>query len=91
MVESIKELKKICDKGEKEHWYLTRILRPISIYPTKVFLKWHISANQVTFFDMFVSTIGAIFFICCSSENIVAGWIGSAGLDPRGGSSARLA
>lgn len=71
MVESIKELKKICDKGEKEHWYLTRILRPISIYPTKVFLKWHISANQVTFFDMFVSTIGAIFFIIGGYVNAI--------------------
>ena len=55
MVESIKELKKICDKGEREHWYLRLIMRPISMYFTKLFLKLHVSANQVTFLPSVIS------------------------------------
>ncbi len=62
MVESIKELKKICDKGEREHWYVRLIMRPISLYFTKLFLIWRVSANQATFLAMSLCIIGGIVF-----------------------------
>ncbi len=60
-IESIKELKDICSKGIKEYWYMRLVMRRLSIYVTKLFLKMNISANQTTLFAMSFSIAGGIF------------------------------
>ena len=60
-IEPIKELRNICNKNEKEHWYVRCIMRGISIYPTKLFLKIGISANQTTLLSMIIGIIAGVF------------------------------
>ncbi|MCH7954719.1 MAG: CDP-alcohol phosphatidyltransferase family protein [Candidatus Marinimicrobia bacterium] len=56
-VPSVKELKKICRKKVEIVWYAKYVVRPFSIYITKILLYTPITANQV-------SLIGMIFGIC---------------------------
>lgn len=56
-VPPVKELKKICRKKVETVWYAKYVVRPFSIYITKILLYTSITANQVSF-------IGMIFGIC---------------------------
>lgn len=71
-IESIEELKKICQKerGAQEKnlqkvprdsiWLYPHFYRKISIYFTKVFLMAHITANQVTLLEAALIVIGGL-------------------------------
>lgn len=65
MVESIRELRKICQDPKKETddkfcniWY-----RPITIYLTKLFLYTPITANQATLLSILSGVLGGFFLI----------------------------
>ncbi|MDL2124695.1 MAG: hypothetical protein LWX51_16820, partial [Deltaproteobacteria bacterium] len=63
-MESIKELKKICEKKHakgvsKPSLYAKYFIRNISIYVTREFLKTDITANQVTVLQTVVNLVGA--------------------------------
>jgi phosphatidylglycerophosphate synthase len=62
MVESIKELKKICGKENKEKG-LMLFYRESSFYFTKILLYTPISANQVSLLAMVVGLIASILFV----------------------------
>ena len=63
MVESIKELKRICrEPGKKETWYVRNVRRRASIYITKLFLKLGITANQTTFISIVIGVISVVLF-----------------------------
>ncbi|MBU1621986.1 MAG: CDP-alcohol phosphatidyltransferase family protein [Nanoarchaeota archaeon] len=76
MVESIKELRKICQKksylydkkGEEntskpvEEYFYDQFLRLVSIYITKLFLYTSITSNQVTIISMVVGIFAGIAF-----------------------------
>lgn len=76
MVESIKELRKLCQKKVQlynikkrentspptEEYFYDRFLRAVSIYITKAFLYTSITSNQVTILSMFVGLIAGIAF-----------------------------
>lgn len=64
MVESIKELKKICQntKIEKEDLYSTLFCRKVSIYLTKLLLSTSITANQVTLLSIVVGLVAGVMF-----------------------------
>ncbi|MBW2981168.1 CDP-alcohol phosphatidyltransferase family protein [Candidatus Woesearchaeota archaeon] len=64
-VESIKELRKICEKEfEKKHKQSLskKILRFLSIYITKLLLYTSVTANQVTWFYTILGVIASILF-----------------------------
>jgi len=76
MIESIKELRKICQKKEQlydrkgkenkskpvQEYFYDRFLRLVSIYITKLFLYTKITANQVSVLSMLVGIIAGVFF-----------------------------
>jgi len=62
MVESVKEIRKICSKETKERG-LMLIYREISFYLTKVLLYTHLSANQVSILSMVIGIFGSVLFI----------------------------
>lgn len=64
MVESIKELKNICQntKTEKEDLYSTLFCRKVSIYLTKLLLSTSITANQVTLLSIIVGLVAGVLF-----------------------------
>lgn len=62
MVESIKELRTICQKNESQHWYVI-LNRKLSIYITKLLLYTPLSANQVTLLQLLIIVLGCVFFI----------------------------
>lgn len=64
MVESIQELRKICQKGvkEKDLWITCSIDRKISIYFTRLFLKLGFSANAVTGISFLFGLWGVVMF-----------------------------
>ena len=68
MVESISELRAICQPQEMDTRY-----RMLSIYLTKLFLKTPLSANNVTFLDSVIGLIGAYFLSCGSSLSTLVG------------------
>ena len=66
-MESIKELREICQTGRESeiyqfNWIDRNILRRISIYLTKLCLKIGISANQVTLVDFIMVVAAGVFF-----------------------------
>ena len=70
MTESIKELRKICQPERcwvpaalGSGWPKNYLLRPMSIYLTKLFLKIGISANKASLIRLFVGIIAGIFLI----------------------------
>jgi len=78
MIESIKELRKICQEskyGVKNPFWPERIFyRSISIYFTKTFLKIGISANQATLISFFIGVIiGGSFFAFGNPKYWIAG------------------
>ena len=67
MVESIKELREIC-QDSKEYtprkitaWTEKNINRRISIYFTRIFIKTGLSANQITLMNLFIVLIAGLF------------------------------
>ncbi|MBU1621985.1 MAG: hypothetical protein KJ597_00255, partial [Nanoarchaeota archaeon] len=76
MVESIKELRKICQKRSYlydkkreentskpvEEYFYDQFLRLVSIYITKLFLYTSITSNQVTIISMIVGIFAGIAF-----------------------------
>ena len=62
MVESIKELKKICQK-ENDNWYGRYFVRKISIYITKLLLKTEVTPNQISGLSILIGIIAGIFFV----------------------------
>ncbi|MCH8271985.1 MAG: CDP-alcohol phosphatidyltransferase family protein [Candidatus Marinimicrobia bacterium] len=56
-VPPVKELKKVCRKNIETGWYPVYVVRPFSIYITKILLYTPVTANQV-------SLIGMLFGIC---------------------------
>ena len=58
-VPPVKELKKICRKKLETVWYAKYVVRPFSIYITKILLYTPITANQVSFLGMIVGICGA--------------------------------
>lgn len=67
MMESIKKLRDICQSKpkelEKDLGWRVKLLRFISIYFTKIFIKLGFSANQVTILWVVVGMISSIFFL----------------------------
>lgn len=65
MVESIEELRKICQRKDPRYprgYRATKIpVRKISIYFTKLFLYTSITANQVTLINILIGIIGCVF------------------------------
>lgn len=63
-VESIKELRRICQKPviKLNTFYPRMVSRRISIYITKLFLYTNVSANNVTLLMILVGIIASIFF-----------------------------
>ena len=67
MVESIRELREICQKDKTEYW------RNISIYLTKLFLYTPITANQISAICFILTILSAIFI---SIDNILYPFLG---------------
>jgi len=68
MVESIKELRIICQKSRENEFYYKgwverNLYRRVSIYFTKLFLKLGISANQTTIMGFLTVVIAGVLFI----------------------------
>jgi len=66
MMESIKELREICQTGRESqiyqmNWFDKNVSRRISIYITKLCLKLGISANQVTLIDFLMVVAAGVF------------------------------
>ena len=72
MVESIRELRRICQKPQKDCFYYDR-LRTISIYFTKIFLYTSITANQVTLITILLGLVVAILFTFGNYWYVIAG------------------
>ena len=63
-MESIRELRTICQKGDNEAFVYFRVLvRPISIYITRVFLSLGISANSATLLSIISVLTGSILLV----------------------------
>lgn len=74
MVESIKELRKICQKPLKEYNLLREgIWRIPSIYITKLMLYTSVMPNQVTFFMIFCGFFATFFFSLGNYWSFVVG------------------
>jgi len=73
MVESVKELRKICyGKGVYRPWF-NKYVSKISIYVTWMLLRTPVTANQVTIFEYFLLFLGAIFLFFGNLEYIFIG------------------
>ncbi len=75
MLESIKELKKICQNSKTEtmDWYSKIFYRNISIYITKLLLHTSITANHVTLFTIVLGLAAGILFSFGTYPHILAG------------------
>ena len=75
MIESIKELKKICQNSKTEtmDWYSNIFYRNISIYVTKLLLHTSITANNVTLFTIVLGLAAGIMFSFGTYLHILAG------------------
>ncbi|MEW6202526.1 MAG: CDP-alcohol phosphatidyltransferase family protein [bacterium] len=77
-MESIKELRKICQKTETDE-RIHFLQRKVSIYLTKILLYTPITANQTTFLSMIMAIPSGIFFASadfrCSFLGILFYWI----------------
>ena len=62
MVESISELRKICQKQVPDPDFRRRVTRYFSIYLTKLLLYTPITANQVSFLTIIISIMSGFFF-----------------------------
>ncbi len=60
-------------KSDKDDPWLYFVVRPISFYPTWLFLKLGISANQTTYIGLIIGVIGCIFLASGSYWAIIAG------------------
>lgn len=60
-MESIKELRKICQKGHGS-WFSTHIMRKVSIYFTWLFLHTKITANQVSALGLLTGILAGLLF-----------------------------
>lgn len=71
MVESVKELKKICAKPQRPN----NVYIVISTYFTKIFLILNVNANQVSIIGFLLGAIASIFFISSNPLFYVIGGI----------------
>lgn len=71
---SISELKEICKK-ENNSWYALHIIRRISIFFTKLFLKTKITANQTSGISIFTGIVSCVFFAIGGNWNSFIGAI----------------
>ena len=64
-IESIKELREICQRSEanRDSWYDVNFFRKISIYFTKLLLKTKITANQTSGIAISIGIIAGVFFV----------------------------
>lgn len=75
MVESIKELRKICvKKGDPLDARIFFFSRKVSIYVTKLLLYTPITANQVTLLFIFIATVSGVFFTLGDYKYSIIGW-----------------
>jgi len=72
MVESVKELKKIC-QNRRIPWYGRTFKRKISIYLTYLFLHTPITANQVTLLFVIIGLMGALLLATGSRGYLIMG------------------
>ena len=63
MVESFKELKRICKKEGVEEKGLAAVYRYISFYFTKILLYFPLNANQVSIIGVEIGIIASVFFL----------------------------
>jgi len=76
MVESIKELRKICQESVlkiTDRWYINNVTRKVSIYITKLFLYTSIRPNQVTLIAILIGIIAGIFFLSGKESYSITG------------------
>ncbi|MBS3109539.1 CDP-alcohol phosphatidyltransferase family protein [Candidatus Woesearchaeota archaeon] len=75
MVESPKELRRICYHGHKvfRPWYNKHFSNKVSIYVTWLLLHTGITPNQVSLLEIFLVITGAIFMFTGSLLNILVG------------------
>ncbi len=78
MVESIKELRAICQKPHyKEkgygNWYVRHIIRDLALYVTRPLLYTSVTANQVTFFSILIGIASAVAFACPTAWGLFLG------------------
>jgi phosphatidylglycerophosphate synthase len=74
-MENIKTLRKICQESRKaaDTWHGIHIARPISIYITRLFLLWNISANTVTLLFTLIGIIAAVCFFLGTNKFMIIG------------------
>lgn len=75
MVESVKELRKICKKKGIEEKGLSALYRYVSFYLTKLLLYLPLNANQVSIIGVEVGIIASIFFLFGNPINFIFGGI----------------
>ena len=63
MVESIKKLRRICQKSKSDSPYIDNFLRPFSIYITKLLLYTPLTGNHVSVLGMINTFIATILFM----------------------------
>ena len=78
MVESLKELNKICQKPrykEVGNWMVRRLLRSMALPITWLLLHTPMTANQVTFFALITGLLGILFLASHTPAFYLAGAI----------------
>ncbi|MFH0985293.1 MAG: CDP-alcohol phosphatidyltransferase family protein [Candidatus Omnitrophota bacterium] len=76
MVESLAELKKLCQKPDyktKGNWYVRTILRDAALPATRILLHTSVTANQVTLISLAVSAIAMVFLAIPGTGAFFAG------------------
>lgn len=76
MVESLAELKKLCQKPDyktKGNWYVRTILRDAALPATQLLLRTSVTANQVTLISLAVSAIAMVFLAVPGTGAFLAG------------------
>ena len=63
MVESVQELKKICQKKNVKETSLAAVYRRISFYLTKILLYLPLNANRVSIIGVEIGVIASVFFL----------------------------
>lgn len=73
---NIRELKKICQKNDDEIFITDKLIfRKLSIYVTKIFIIFNISANGATLLSLVCALIGSLLLMSNSSIKILIAFI----------------
>jgi len=72
-MESIKELRQICQNKKKKEVLYFRIIRKFSVYFTKIFLLMGFSANTVSFLAVFLGFISIFLFASGNYWSVILG------------------